>query len=230
MIKTHCELAEHIAGKNILVANSGGKDSVLALEWVSSYASVAKIVSLTYKFIVPHPCDDMYFKYLMRRFPHVEFKFESSPQDISRILLGNFQSPIDILTDWNKTDHFMFDHQEMTENLRVENGCDFVAYGVSRYESFDRACYFDRKGLVDGTQIFPLGNMYKKQVLGLIKSTGIKLHPVYNISKSTLDKPSYYKYRSTFFKYPEFKKAMYEVFPLLELDEYRYERLLHGKD
>lgn len=226
LLKTHRELADHIAGKSVLLMNSLGKDSILCLEWLTHYAAPSRVVSVNYAFKAPHPGDAAYNRYLKRRYPNVEFREEPNPFEISKILYGVYQSPIQQLTEWNKCEHNVFDHQKMSEALRVELGCDYLCFGQSKYESFDRARYFHRKGLVDGHEIFPLGFMSKKQVHGLIKSSGFKLHPTYKLSKASLDKPSYYKMRSAFITSPDYQKKMFEVFPLLELDKYRYERLL----
>lgn len=226
MIKTHKELANYIAGKNILHLNSLGKDSILCLDWLHNYAVVEKIVAVNFGFMAPHPSDKTYSEYLKKKYPRVEFVTAPNPWELTQILTGIYQHPTEIYSFLN---HFEFDTIEsgmLIDDLLAQYGCDFVARGESRYESFQRATSFHKKGIVQGQSIYPLGMMSKKQVLDLIKSNSIKLHPQYKVTESTLDFPSYYKMRSSFIINPEFKKAMYKVFPLLELDEYRYERLL----
>lgn len=227
IIKTHKELATKIHGKTILHLNSLGKDSVLCLEWLTNFAKPKKIYSLNYKFLAPHPDDEKYLNYLKKRYPSVEFIQETNPFDINRTLIGYYQSPIETINFWNKQEYDTFDHQKLTEAIRIEVLADYSCYGLSRYESFARANKIRKKGLLNGTQIYPLGMMSKQQVIDLIKKTGVKLHPIYKINESTLDKPSYYKMRAAFLINKEYKQKVYNTFPLLALDEYRWTKLLN---
>jgi len=226
MIKTHRELASFIAGKKILHMNSYGKDSILCLDWLTSFAHPREVYSLNFKFLAPHPKDAAYKRYLKGKFPTVKFLEEPNPFDISRVLSGVFQNPVQRITELNKTEHFEFDHKIMAEDIRLELGCDYLCYGLSRYESFSRAKYFHKKGLVDGPKIHPLGMMSKKEVLSMVQGRNLKVHPSYKTNPTTIDSPSYYKMRSSFILYPEYEKEVYKFFPLLELDKYRYEVLL----
>lgn len=73
--------------------------------------------------------------------------------------------------------------------------------------------------------IYPLGMMTKAQVLSVLQKTGLKLHPSYKLSKSTHDYPTYYKMRAAFLADPSYKAAVLKTYPLLALDEYRFEEL-----
>lgn len=225
MIKTHKELAIHIAGKKILHLNSFGKDSVICLDWLCNYAT-CHVVSVNFQFMAPHPDDERYLDYLKKKYPQVEFLRVPNVFEITKILLGVYQLPTETYQHWNNFEFDTLDPHEMVEALRLENGCDYVCKGQSRYESFTRANFFHKKGIAVGNDVYPIGFMSKKQVFDLISATGVKLHPQYKMNSSTLDKPTYYKMRSAFIANPEYKKQMYKVFPLLELDEYRYEKLL----
>lgn len=145
--------------------------------------------------------------------------------ELSSYAAGMYQSPIDVLTEFNKWEYVEFDLNAQAEELRQELGFDFVCIGNSKYESVARAVTFYKKGLVQGTKIFPLGLLEKRTIYDVIKKTGLKLHPSYKLSQSTLDYPSYYKMRSTFIAQPEYRKKMMAAYPLLRLDEYRYEVL-----
>jgi 3'-phosphoadenosine 5'-phosphosulfate sulfotransferase (PAPS reductase)/FAD synthetase len=223
MIKTHKDLADLIAGKKILLLNSLGKDSVLCLEWLTNYAYPSKVVSLQFDFFAPHPGDKPYEKYLRKRYPDVEFLKAPNAFDVTNIFLGKYQSPIDVLKNWNDSDYDFFDFWEVANDYLKELDCDYMCLGRSRYEAFDRATFFHKNGIVKDNKIFPLGFMSKKQVMSLIN---FKLHPVYKTSPGTLDEISYYKMRSAFLAKPEYYKQMLKFYPLLELDKYRWERLM----
>lgn len=220
MIKTHKELAAHIAGKSILHLNSLGKDAIASLHLLVKYSS-ANITSLFFKRISAHPSDEMYFNYIKRKYPSVNFITMPDPWEIGDISLGILQSPIQMLTHYNSWEHYSFDYIKVAEEL----GHDFISLGHSRYESVTRATSFNKNGIVQGKKIYPIGMWSKKYLFDFIKKENIKLHPCYKLTKSTYDKASYYKMRSAFIVSPEFKKNMYEIYPLLELDRYRYERL-----
>ena len=229
MIKTHKELATQIAGKNILHLNSLGKDSILCLEWLTKFAHPSKIISVFMQTFAPHPDDEKYLNYLFDRYPSVKFIVEPNPHNITRMCLGHYQSPLDVMNFYNPLEYDMFDFDSMVQDLKNEHGCDYICKGHSRSESFRRATEFHKKGILIDDVIYPLGMMAKKEIMGLIKSTGFKLHPVYKLSAATLDQPSYFKYRSTFLAKPEYEKQMYEIYPLLELDKYRWEVLFNKR-
>ena len=175
MIKTHKELAGFIKNKKILLMNSYGKDSIVCLKWLHDYAEPSEIVSLNMKFLAPHPKDEVYLKYLKKRFPIVDYRTEVNPFDISNIMMGKFQSPFDKLMMINGFDHDYLESKKYVEQLRLDLGCDYVCVGRSKYESFDRASFFYKNGLVKDNAIYPIGLMTKKEVLSLID---FKLHPI----------------------------------------------------
>lgn len=224
-IENHKQLAEHIVGKRILHLNSYGKDSIVCLEWLAKFANV-EIISLNFKFMAAHPKDKMYLKYLKRRYPDVQFIHEHSPQELNQIIAGIYQSPIAKLTEYNHFDHYGFDFWTYVEEMRQAYQCDFICVGESKYESVTRASLFYKKGLCFDNKIYPIGFMSKAQIFDIIKQTGVKLHPCYKTSPGTYDFPSYYKMRSAFIVWPEYRKIVLNTFPLLVLDEYRYTQLL----
>ena len=223
LIKTHKELADYIAGRKILHLNSLGKDSIVCLEWLTSFAHPSEIVSMYCEFIVRHPKDGAYKKYLKKKYPSVNFVESANPFEVSAICMGVYQSPVEIIKHFNHLDFNSFDMKKLIEDARVEYGCDFICIGKSRYESFDRANFFHKNGLLKDKHIYPIGMMSKKQVMSLIN---FKLHPVYKYSKSTLDTVSYYKMRAAFLAHPEYYEEMIKFYPLLKLDKYRWERLM----
>lgn len=225
MIKTHLDLKSCIQGKRILCLCSFGKDSILLLHWLINFARV-DVVAIGYLHQARHPGLNRYIKYIQKKMPQVNFIFDHSPQELSGILQGRYQSPIEKLTWINHQEHEAFDFNTLNEEYRKDYHCDYIATGISRYESFQRACFFQQNGLMKDKFIYPLGNMSKAQVYQEIKNMPYKLHPSYKLHDSTLDTPSWYKMRASFIAYPEYKKAMYQIHPLLELDEYRYTQLL----
>ena len=228
-IKTHKELAREVKGKRILLLNSYGKDAALCLNWLSNYSSASSIVSLNYKFLVPHPKDKEYLEYLKKQFPLVEFVTQYSPIEVSNIMQGLFQCPIDRLRWINDAQYDLFLFDKVNEENRIKYNCDYLAMGKSRYESFDRACFFQRNGLIKDKTIYPIGNMSKKQCFDLIRGLDIKIHPQYKMVKSTYDTISYYRLRSIMLTNPEFKKEVLKFYPMFELDIYRYEVLFERK-
>ena len=173
MIKTHKELASHIAGKKIMLMNSLGKDSILCLDWLHNYAQPAEINSFSMKFMASHPDDQKYIGYLKKRYPKASWFAEYNPLEISKILLGFYQHPTDVYSEWNHFEFDTLDYDKFVEDWRVKLDCDFVCFGESRYESFARATQFHKRGIVQDKAIFPLGMMDKQQVFDLIKTTGI---------------------------------------------------------
>lgn len=206
--------------------NSLGKDSAVCLEWLCTFARPESVTSLHFGFMAPGPDDERYLAYQKRRYPHVRFITAPNVWELNYLAQGVFQYPLRVLSEFNKWDYYHFDVEKLIEEIRTEEGCDYCCIGMSMYESVARATIFHRKGLLQGTKIFPIGLMKKEQVIGVIKSSGMKLNPSYKYSQSTLDRPSYYKMRAAFLTSPEYKKRVMALFPLLRLDEYRYERLI----
>ncbi len=229
ILKTHKELAEHIKNKKILCLMSLGKDSVLCLEWLCTYANKKDIVAVFYKFMAHHPDDERYLNYLINRFPEVKFIVEPDPVELSFMVAGVYQCPIRTTKDFNHWEYVEFFREKMIMELCVEHKIDYRCRGDSKYESFARRTKFHQKGLVFNGEIFPLGMMSKKEVIGLIRNTGIKLHPCYKYSGSGYDFPSYYKMRAGIISRPEYWLKLLESYPLLELDRYRWEILLKDK-
>lgn len=210
--------------------NSLGKDSTLCLEWLCKFAHPSRIVSVFYQFLAEHPGDKLYMSYLKKRYPTVEFLIAGNSIELNQIQFGVYQSPLAVNYEYNSFDHEEFDRRKYTSELQKDLGLDFVCAGFSKYEGFARASRFYKEGLVTGDRIYPLGLMDKKQVYTLLKETCLKLHPSYKFCKSTFDQPSYWKMRAAFIANPEYKKTMFHWFPLMRLDEYRFERLLlNGK-
>ena len=226
IIKTHRELAEHIAGKRILHMNSLGKDALVSLYWLANYAQPSKVISVHFKTLAPQPYDDAYLKYQARQFPNVEFLVEPNANDVTNVGLGYYQSPIRVMHDLNKWEYENFSMRQQAEELLKTHACDYICLGHSKYEGVARAIKFYKKGLLHGNSIFPLGLLTKDQVISIIKTSGIKVHPIYKLAKSTLDYPSYWKMRAAMLVNPRYEKDIYSIFPLLRLDKYRYEKLL----
>ncbi|AFC22557.1 hypothetical protein phi1422_0037 [Bdellovibrio phage phi1422] len=228
-IESHSDLARVIENKYVLHLNSLGKDSALCLEWLCNFAKPARVVSVYFSFLAENPFDRAYLAYQKKRYPHVHFIEHYNGHEINDFVDGTYQSPVDMLKEFNKWEHHGFDMTEQAQEVAKENHCDFICIGNSKYESVARAQKFHKNGLLIGNKIYPLGLMTKQNVLSLIEQTGIKLHPSYRLSQSTIDYPSYYKMRSHFIARPEYKKRVMGLYPLLALDEYRYEVLLKGK-
>ena len=227
-IKTHRELAIRIKGCRILHLNSLGKDSALTLEWLSRFAAPEHVVSVFFKPIASHPDDDRYLEYQKRRHPQIEFLVQPNGHELNNLVAGRYQLPLETIAEFNAWDYTHFYFELHARDIMREYGLEFMALGFSCYESFTRASLFHKKGILIGDQIFPIGLLKKKQVIQLIKDTGLKLHPVYGLSETTLDFPSYYKMKRAFELDPEYKRRVIDVFPMLPLDEYRW-RVLLGK-
>lgn len=225
IIKSHRELAEFIAGKRILHMNSMGKDSIICLEWLTKFAHPAHITSVYYKFLAEHPGDERYWKYLAKRYPSVQFVVRPNTIEMNQIQAGVFQSPLAVNHEYNKFDYKDFSRRKQTDEVKEEFKCDYVCAGFSKYEGFARAARFYKEGLVTQDRIYPIGLLTKAQVYQLIKSAGLRLHPMYKFTKGTFDQPSYWKMRSAFLASPMYRDRMLHWFPLLRLDRYRYEVL-----
>jgi len=207
--------------------NSLGKDSVACLEWLAHFAYPSHIVSVYYEFFAKHPGDDPYFAYLKRRYPHVEFITRPNSIEINQIQAGIYQSPLDVNHVYNHFEYEDFSRRKQTEEIMAEYQCDYIASGFSKYEGFARASRFYQEGLVTGHHIYPLGLMEKRHIYNIVAS--MKLHPSYKFSKSTFDQPTWYKMRSACIANPEYEKILFKWFPLLRLDKYRWEKLIHGQ-
>ena len=229
IIKTHKELAQAVEGKRILHLNSLGKDSIVALEWLVSFAKPSKIYSLFLRTFAGHPDDKIYLEYLKKRYPTVQFIIGHHTSEINSVLLGIYQSPVQVNVDYNdpeKFEHTGFSMNKMIEDYRKELGCDYFCDGSSKYEDFSRRTKFHQKGLLYQNKIYPLGMMSKKQVYDLIRNLDIKLHPCYKTASSTYDAISYWKMRNSFIIKPEYFEKILKIYPLFVLDKYRYERLM----
>jgi 3'-phosphoadenosine 5'-phosphosulfate sulfotransferase (PAPS reductase)/FAD synthetase len=229
IIKTHKNLATFIEGKRVLHLNSYGKDSLVCLEWLYRFAECEKIISLHFEAFAPHYDDARYLKYLKKQYPKVEFINEPNAIDLTNVAFSLYQSPIEIMTDLNKWEYDEFDYEKHSENIALQYLCEYICIGHSKYESVSRAVKFYNKGLVSGKNIYPLGLMTKDQVLGIIKHSKLKVHPVYKIAQSTIDYPSYYKMRSSFIVDRQYRQNVLSTYPLLVCDEYRYEKILNKK-
>lgn len=223
-ITNHSDLAQEIAGKTILHLNSLGKDSVLCLEWLTSMAAPAKIYSVFFEFIAQHPSDKSYLNYLKKRYPTVTFLTEPNPIEIENIVLGQYQTPRDVIEN-NSFEYCGFSMKSQIAELKQKLGCDYVCSGESKYEGFARAVSFQKKGILKGNRIYPLGLLSKKQVYELLKKLRLPLHPCYKLSEGTYDTPSYWKMRSAFLTNPEFFASVLKTYPMLILDKYRHEKL-----
>lgn len=226
IIDNHKQLAGLIAGKRILHLSSFGKDSIVCLEWLANFAQ-CEVVSLNCAFLAAHPSDEMYLKYLKRRYPSVAFISEPNTFELNLFGYGIYQSPIDVLKEFNAWEHYAFDFWVMAEELRVAHNCDYICVGQSKYESVTRASMFYKKGLCIDKKIYPIGFFTKQQIFDVIKSSGLKLHPVYKVSPCSLDHPSWYKMKDAFLAWPEYEAKMLANFPLLALDKYRYQKLFN---
>jgi hypothetical protein len=230
IIKTHKDLSKAIQGKRILHMNSLGKDSVLCLEWLVSYAKIKEIISVYFELHAKHPGDEVYLKYLKKRFPTVKFVKLPNTVELTNICLGIYQSPLDINYKYNHFEYDGFDMGMVVDELMKEYFCDYACDGASKYEDFSRRTKFHQKGLMFKNKIYPLGMMSKAEVIGLLKSTGLKIHPSYKTAGSTYDHPSYWKMRSAFITNPQYYNNVKKIYPLICLDKYRYEKLLKDKN
>jgi 3'-phosphoadenosine 5'-phosphosulfate sulfotransferase (PAPS reductase)/FAD synthetase len=224
-ITSHKQLSELIEGKRILIGNSLGKDSVLCLAWLCEYAKPSHIVSVYFDFLASHPEDELYLNYLKKRYPKVEFVNEPNSVELSLISEGCYQTPIEAMEN-NSWDYVEFYREKQISDLKEKHKIDYLCTGSSKYESFARRVKFYQKGLLFKKEIFPLGLMTKDQVIGLIKNIGIKLHPCYKYTPSTFDHPSYFKMRNGLIASSQYERRVMQIYPLLALDKYRYEKLL----
>lgn len=225
LIKNHKDLANHIAGKRILHLNSLGKDSLVCLDWLTNYTRPEKIISVYFSCLAEHPGDSPYSQYLIRKYPQVTFIRQPNGNDLTNVANGLYQDPLQILTDINFWEYIEFDMSAQANDLMKEYACDFKCIGNSKYESVARAIGFYKKGLVQDKTIYPLGLMTKQDILNIIKTRNLRVHPIYKLAHSTMDNPSYYKMRSAMLADPAYARRVYAAYPLLRLDKYRYERL-----
>ena len=221
--------------------NSLGKDAAVCLEWLNSpfvfkkrsdkkILDFPKVVSVNLRYLSEHPDDETYWCYQQKRYPNTQFVKDYNNFEVSFMASGRYQRPEDIFYVLNHFEYEKFEFKKLCADLMKIYDCDYMCLGHSKYESFTRASNLHKKGIVQGSEIYPLGMMSKKEVLGLIKAFDIKIHPSYKFATSSLDTPSYYKMRSSFIAKPEYKESVYRVFPMLALDEYRYEKMLKVKD
>lgn len=226
-IHTHKELAAKVAGKKILHLNSLGKDAILTLEWLVSYAKT-EVVSLYLTFESSHPGDEPYLRYLKKRYPHVRFIATQGTDEMNEILgSGMFQSPLYMNYVANNQEFAGFNKSKIIEEIRIQNQCDYIASGISCYETMGRALYLKKNGLLSEKkkEIYPIGLMKKKQVIQAIVGSGIRLHPCYRYSTDSYDTASWYKMRLGCIADQKFYEKVLKKFPLLALDRYRYEVL-----
>lgn len=224
IIKTHKELAQHIQGEKILHMCSLGKDSIVCLDWLVKFAKV-EVVSVFFKRLAHHPDDERYLNYLKAQYPSVLFLTEYNGHELNDFLDGRYQTPIERL-NWTKHQQYNgLSMAQQAKEIAKKYGCKYVCKGNSKYESFARAKKFHQKGLVQDESIYPIGMMTKAQVMHVIRNFGIKLHPQYKTNETTIDYPSYYKMRSAMIVNPDYARRIYDLYPLLKLDRYRYEVL-----
>lgn len=230
-IKTHIELATFIQNKSILHLNSLGKDSVLCLHWLSKFAKPKRIVSLYCRIDAAYPTDDKYLEFLKQKYQNVEFIEATNAFEMSDVITGVYQDPAIVNHVLNNSEYYDFDHKTQVEQIRQKYNLDYLCSGVSKYEGMGRAIFLNRNGLVhEKTKtIFPIGLMSKEQVIKLLKDLNIGLNPCYKTGPRTYDHPSFYKMKLAFDCLPEYKKIMFNKYPLLRLDEYRFERLFNEK-
>lgn len=230
MITTHKDLANAIAGKRILHLNSLGKDAALTLDWLNNYAKCSQIVSVFFKFEAGYPTDQKYWNYLKKKYPNTHFVEVIGVTEINEKMAGMFQTPLFINYVLNNQEYEEFDFKKCCEELRVKYNCDYICSGISKYEGMGRALYLRKVGLLDEKHkmIFPIGLMNQAQVIGLIKKLGLRINPSYRYASESHDSASYFKMRNAFICEPEFKKTVYKHYPMLALDEYRFEVLFNG--
>lgn len=229
MITRHSDLAAAIAGKKILHLNSLGKDAVLCLDWLNNYAH-CNVVSVFFKFDATFPGEEKYFEYLKKQYPRTRFLTEVSAVELTEKLQGMLQSPIFQNYVINHQDFDEFSQEKIAQELREKYECDYICSGFSKYEGMGRALYLRRVGLLNEKRkyIYPIGLMTQAQVYSLLKSIKTKLNPSYKYASESFDSASYFKMRSALICNKEYKAKMYKHYPMLALDEYRWE-VLFGK-
>lgn len=230
-IKTHKELADFIKDKSVLHLNSLGKDSLVCLHWLNEFAECKKIVSIYFKIDAEYPTDQKYLDFLKRKYPKTEFVEFINTHELNDVLEGVYQSPLAVNHLINHAEYVGFNFSKVVEEKRLEFKCDYVCSGTSKYEGMGRAIFLNRNGLYNSKNqfIFPIGLMTKKQVTKLIEDLELPLNPSYLYSERTHDHPSYFKMKLAFEMLPQYKENMFKKYPLLRLDEYRYEVLFERK-
>lgn len=230
MITTHLELAKAIEGKKILHLNSYGKDAILVLEWLNNFASPSEVVSCHFELNAPFVTDDIYLKYLKKRYPKTRFVSETSPFEMNEKMLGMHQSPVYVNHIINTQEYDSFDSDMVRDETRIKYGCDYLASGMACYEGMGRALYFKRVGLLDEKRksIFPIGLMKQRQVIDLLKKSGVKLNPSYKFAEGSFDSASYFKMRQAMIARPDYRDLIIKHHPMMVLDEYRFEVLFNG--
>lgn len=228
LIKSHKDLARVVQGKRVLHLNSLGKDSALCLEWLVSFAKPSYIQSLFFQRFTVHPSEARYLAYLKNRYPSVEFVTLNDPNELNMIIEGDYQPP-ELFYEYQKFEYEGFSRPQIVKEKVSALNIDFVCDGRAGYEGLGRAQKFHNKGLLHGNQIFPIGLMKKKEITELIKRTGLKLNPTYRYYGHTFDEISYYRMRKAMLSNAEYRQTLIEFFPLMVLDEYRWETLFHAK-
>lgn len=231
IVTTHKRLAEIVQGKSVLHLNSLGKDAIVCLDWLNNYAKLSKIISVYFELESGYPTDKKYLNYLKKQYPKTQFISLPNPVELNEILLPMFQTPLFINYVINNCEFEEFSFIKIAEETRQKYGLDYLCSGMSCYEGMGRAMYFRRAGLLCEKKktIYPIGLMKQKQIFKILKNIKTKLNPSYKFSTDSFDTPTYFKMRSAFIAKPNFKKQVYKKFPLLALDEYRYEVLINGK-
>lgn len=228
MIDSHLKLKDAIQGKEILLLNSLGKDAILCLEWLYNFAKVPKIISCYLKLEAGHPLDNLYLEYLKKRYPNVLFVEEINHIELGMKAEGRYQTPIFNNYVSAHQEFEEFSSEDYREQLRLKYGCDYICSGMSKYEGMGRAIFLKRHGLLHKNMIYPIGLFTKNQVVALLKGSGVKIHPSYREASGSHDDPTYYKMRNSFLVHEKHQQTMFEHYPMLELDKYRYE-VLFGK-
>lgn len=222
------DLAQAIEGKKILHLNSLGKDAVLTLHWLNVATKAEKIVSVYFAHQAGYPTDKKYLEYLKKRYPKTEFIEVVSIPEINEKMSGMLQSPLVLNHSIYSQEYDEFSFKKACEELRIKYGLDFICSGISCYEGMGRALYLRRVGLMDTDRkmIFPIGLMKQKQVLEMLKRIGTKLNPSYKFASESFDSASYFKMRYALQANPKYKEIIFEHYPMMALDQYRFEVLM----
>ncbi len=229
MIKTNAELAKAIEGKTIVLLNSLGKDSIACLEWLYFYAKPKRIISIYLQLQAEHPDDQRYIRYLQNRYLGIEWHFSQSVFEVNLVLAGTYQPPYRMLKHHNHYEYTHFDFKIQKEELLKKFGADYLCSGESKYESFKRAVDANKFGLIRKGVIYPIGLWTKETLIDFIRQRGFKIHPCYKYTSSSYDHPSFYKMRASIIAKPSFWQRLLNVFPLMVLDRFRYEKMIKKK-
>jgi len=231
IITSYQELAQVIKGKKILHLNSLGKDALVTLHWLNIATTCERIVSVYFAHQAGYPTDKKYLAYLKKRYPKTEFMEVVSIPEINEKMSGMLQSPLVLNHSIYGQEYEEFSFKKACEELRVKYGLDYICSGIACYEGMGRAIYLRKVGLLDESRkmIFPIGLMKQKQIQGMLKKIGTKLNPSYKFASESFDSASYFKMRYALQANPEYKKIVYDHYPMMALDEYRFEVLMKDK-